>query len=208
MLRLYLAVVALLYLLYTILVGVVFVIVSLPNTLLQWKQSRTSVNRPLFCLTLICPTMMSLPSASTHSVVLRNASTMTLTRKSLWGWVEKIVLDSAEARNRDLMAGISMFATEEEYRILYGKLCGMAQTDYWIDLDIELSQNAATAAEETRKSAYLSDEFDLTLDEETGKVKMCRDHLRLTEEDYEEMERLEVDDNFHASLYEADDLPF
>lgn len=29
-----------------------------------------------------------------------------------------------------------------------------------------------------------------------------------TEEDYEEMERLEADDNFHASLYEADCLPF
>lgn len=64
------------------------------------------------------------------------------------GWVEKIVLDSAEARDRDLMAGISMFATEEEYRILYGKLCGMAQMDYWLDLDMELTQNAAIAAEE------------------------------------------------------------
>lgn len=58
------------------------------------------------------------------------------------------VLDSAEARDRDLMAGISMFATEEEYRILYGKLCGMAQLDYWLDLDMELTQSAAIAAEE------------------------------------------------------------
>lgn len=64
------------------------------------------------------------------------------------GWVEKIVLDSAEARDRDLMASISMFATEEEYRILYSKLCGMAQLDYWLDLDMELTQNAAIAAEE------------------------------------------------------------
>ena len=64
------------------------------------------------------------------------------------GWVEKIVLDSAEGRDRDLMAGISMFATEEEYRILYGKLCGMAQLDYWLDLDMELTQNVAIAAEE------------------------------------------------------------
>lgn len=64
------------------------------------------------------------------------------------GWVEKIVLDSAEARDSDLMAGISMFATEEEYRILYGKLCGMAQTDYWLDLDMELTQNAAIATKE------------------------------------------------------------
>nr|DAO41216.1 MAG TPA: hypothetical protein [Crassvirales sp.] len=64
------------------------------------------------------------------------------------GWVEKIVLDSAEARDRDLMASISMFATEEEYRILYSKLCGMAQMDYWLDLDMELTQNAAIAAEE------------------------------------------------------------
>lgn len=68
--------------------------------------------------------------------------------KESMGWVEKIVLDSAEARGRDLMAGISMFATEEEYRILYGKLCGMAQLDYWLDLDMELTQNAAIAAEE------------------------------------------------------------
>ena len=64
------------------------------------------------------------------------------------GWVEKIVLDSAEARDRDLMAGISMFATEEEYRILYSKLCGMAQMDYWLDLDMELTKNAAIATEE------------------------------------------------------------
>lgn len=64
------------------------------------------------------------------------------------GWVEKIVLDSAEARDRDFMASISMFATEEEYRILYSKLCGMAQMDYWLDLDMELTQNAAIAAEE------------------------------------------------------------
>ncbi len=64
------------------------------------------------------------------------------------GWVEKIVLDSAEARDRGLMADISMFATEEEYRILYSKLCGMAQLDYWLDLDMELTRNAAIAAEE------------------------------------------------------------
>lgn len=67
------------------------------------------------------------------------------------GWVEKIVLDSAEARDRDLMTGISMFATEEEYRILYSKLCGMAQMDYWLDLDMELTQNAAIAGEEARE---------------------------------------------------------
>ena len=60
----------------------------------------------------------------------------------------------------------------------------------------------------TGKSKY-DEDFDLILDEETGKVKLCRDHTpRLTEEDYEEMERLEADDNFHASLYEADCLPF
>ena len=68
--------------------------------------------------------------------------------KESMGWVEKIVLDSAEARGRDPMAGISMFVTEEEYRILYAKLCGMAQMDYWLDLDMELAQNAAIAAEE------------------------------------------------------------
>lgn len=63
-------------------------------------------------------------------------------------------------------------------------------------------------ADEVKEAAFFDEDFDLILDEETGKVKMCRDHYRLTEEDYEEMERLEVDDNFHASLYEADALPF
>nr|DAY00144.1 MAG TPA: hypothetical protein [Crassvirales sp.] len=125
------------------------------------------------------------------------------------GWVEKIVLDSAEARDRDLMAGISMFATEEEYRILYGKLCGMAQMSYWLDLDMELTQNAAIAAEEmARESAFISDEFEVFFDEETGEYKVGYTGERLTAEDYEEMERLEVDDNFHASFYEADCLPF
>lgn len=129
--------------------------------------------------------------------------------KESMGWVEKIVLDSAEARDRDLMAGISMFATEEEYRILYGKLCGMAQLDYWLDLDMELTQNAAIAAEEmARESAFISDEFEVFFDEETGGYKVGYTGERLTDEDYEEMERLEVDDNFHASLCEADDLPF
>jgi len=134
--------------------------------------------------------------------------------KESMGWVEKIVLGSAEARDRDLMSGISMLATEEEYRILYGKLCGMAQLDYWLDLDMELTQNAAIAAEEMKEDTFFYDEldtdnFDLILNEETGKVELCRDHTpRLTEEDYEEMERLEVDDNFHASLYEAGALPF
>nr|DAI59227.1 MAG TPA: hypothetical protein [Crassvirales sp.] len=125
------------------------------------------------------------------------------------GWVEKIVLDSAEARDRDLMAGISMFATEEEYRILYGKLCGMAQMDYWLDLDMELTQNADIAAEEmARESAFMSDEFEVFFDEETGEYEVGYTGERLTAEDYEEMERLEVDDNFHASFYEADALPF
>ena len=129
------------------------------------------------------------------------------------GWVEKIVLESAEARDRDLMSGISMFATEEEYRILYGKLCGMAQMDYWLDLDMELTQNAAIAAEEmARESAFISNDFDLILDEETGKVAMVADHCRLTEEDYEEMERLEADDSYdpvaEENHYPADDLLF
>lgn len=130
------------------------------------------------------------------------------------GWVEKIVLESAEARDRDLMAGISMFATEEEYRILYGKLCGMAQMDYWLDLDEELCRNAAEAAEEMKEDTFFYDEldgddFEDILNEETGKIEWCRvGRKRLTDKDYEEMERLEADDNFHASLCEADSLPF
>lgn len=62
---------------------------------------------------------------------------------------------------------------------------------------------------EEEEGAFFDEDFDLILDEETGKVKMVADHTsRLTEEMYEEMERLEVDDNFHASLCEADSLPF
>lgn len=63
-------------------------------------------------------------------------------------------------------------------------------------------------ADEIKEGAFFDDDFDLVLDEETGKVEMCRDHLRLTEEDYEEMERLEADDSYDPSLYEADRLPF
>lgn len=129
--------------------------------------------------------------------------------KESMGWVERIVLDSAEARDRDLMAGISVFATEEEYRILYGKLCGMAQMDYWLDLDMELTQNAAIAAEEAkRESAFISDEFEVFFDEETGEYKVGYTGERLTAEDYEEIERLEADDSYDPSLYEADCLPF
>ena len=64
-------------------------------------------------------------------------------------------------------------------------------------------------ADEVKEAAFFDDDFDFILNEETGKVELCRDHTpRLTEEDYEEMGRLEADDNFHASLCEADYLPF
>jgi hypothetical protein len=64
-------------------------------------------------------------------------------------------------------------------------------------------------ADEIKEGAFFDEDFDLILDEETGKVKMVANHTRhLTEEMYEEMERLEVDDNFHASLCESDSLPF
>lgn len=63
----------------------------------------------------------------------------------------------------------------------------------------------------TGKSKY-DEDFDLILDEETGKVKMYRDHYRLTEEDYKEMERLEADNSYDPiakeNHYPADDLPF
>ena len=117
--------------------------------------------------------------------------------KESMGWVEKIVLDSAEARDRDLMAGISMFATEDEYRILYSKLCGMAQMSYWLDLDMELTQNAAIAAEEmARESAFISDEFEVFFDEETG--------------EYETIYTGEssCDTIAEENHYPADDLPF
>lgn len=64
-------------------------------------------------------------------------------------------------------------------------------------------------ATEGRRPYFISDrDFDLILDEETGKVVMATDHYCLTEEDHEEMERLEADNNFHASLYETDCLPY
>ena len=68
-------------------------------------------------------------------------------------------------------------------------------------------------ADEVKEAAFFDDDFDFILDEETGKVELCRDHtLRLTEEDYEEMERLEADDSYdpiaEENHYPADDLPF
>lgn len=74
---------------------------------------------------------------------------------------------------------------------------------------MELTQNAAIAAEEmARESAFISDEFEVFFDEEIGEYKVGYTGERLTAEDYEEMERIEADDSYNPSLYEADDLPF
>lgn len=126
--------------------------------------------------------------------------------KESMGWVEKIVLDSAEARDRDLMAGISMFATEEEYCVLYGKLCGMAQMDYWLDLDIELAQNAAIAADEmARESAFINDEFEVFFDEGTGEYHTIYTGKSI----YDDAEADDSLDPIAAeNHYPSDDLPF
>lgn len=85
----------------------------------------------------------------------------------------------------------------------------------FIDDEFEVSFDEETGEYNTiytGKSKY-DEDFDLILNEETGKVEMCRDHTpRLTEEDYEEMERLEADDSYdpiaEENHYPADDLPF
>lgn len=74
------------------------------------------------------------------------------------------------------------------------------------------SECSYAAEEMARESAFIGNDFDLILDEETGRVAMVADHCRLTEEDYEEMERLEADDSYdpvaEENHYPADDLPF
>jgi hypothetical protein len=144
-------------------------------------------------------------------------------------FVKEVVLGMAGNGPASIAEEIIKEATHWDYRGIYRELYILLQNDIAdIDEDIYLHDGVPYSiemcdgyrvvcphfeqiieADEVKEAAFFDDDFDLILNEETGKVELCRDHTpRLTEEDYEEMERLEADDNFHASLYEADCLPF
>lgn len=143
--------------------------------------------------------------------------------------VKKAVLTVADAYAEHVGNRLREEAIDADYRALYRELYILLQNDI-ADIDedtylhdavpysIEMRDGHRVVrphfeqiieADEIKEGAFFDEDFDLILDEETGKVKMVADHTRrLTEKMYEEMERLEVDDNFHASLCEADSLPF
>ena len=145
-------------------------------------------------------------------------------------YVKQAVLNMAFATGgRDGVEGLHRNYNDRDYRETYRELYVKLNNDIAdIDEDIYLHDGVPYSiemcdghrvvcphfeqiieADEVKEAAFFDDDVDFILDEETGKVELCRDHTpRLTEEDYEEMERLEADDNFHASRYEADCLPF
>ena len=145
-------------------------------------------------------------------------------------FVKEVILGMASIGHTRIIADeLRKEAIDADYRGIYRELYILLQNDIAdIDEDIYLHDDVPYSiemcdgyrvvcphfeqtieADEVNEDAFIDDDFDLILNEETGKVEMCRDHTpRLTDEDYEEMERLEADDNFHASLYEADCLPF
>ena len=142
--------------------------------------------------------------------------------------VKKAVLIVADAYNQRVGDRLREETIDADYRALYRELYILLGNDI-ADIDenvylhdgvpysIEMRDGHRVVyphfeqtieADEIKEGAFFDEDFDLILNEETGKVEMVADHYRLTEEDYEEMERLEADDNFHPSLYEADALPF
>lgn len=144
-------------------------------------------------------------------------------------FVKEVVLGMAGNGPASIAEEIIKEATHWDYRGIYRELYILLGNDTAdIDEDIYLHDGVPYSIEmcdghrvvcphfeqiietdEVKEAAFFDDDVDFILNEETGKVELCRDHTpRLTEEDYEEMERLEADDNFHASLYEADCLPF
>lgn len=144
-------------------------------------------------------------------------------------FIKEVVLGMAGNGPASIAEEIIKEATHWDYRGIYRELYILLGNDIAdIDEDIYLHDGVPYSiemcdghrvvcphfeqiieADEVKEAAFFDDDFDFILNEETGKVELCRDHTpRLTEEDYEEMERLEVDDNFHASFYEADCLPF
>lgn len=143
--------------------------------------------------------------------------------------VKEAVLRMFDSYSERIAGLLREEAIDVDYRAIYRELNILLQNDIAdIDEDIYLHDGVPYSiemkdghrvvcphfeqiieADEVKEAAFFDDDVDFILDEETGKVEVCRDNTpRLTEEDYEEMERLEVDDNFHASLYEADALPF
>lgn len=144
-------------------------------------------------------------------------------------FVKEVVLGMAGVGPASFVDELIKEATHWDYRGIYRELYILLQNDIAdIDEDIYLHDGVPYSiemcdghrvvcphfeqiieADEVKEAAFFDDDVDFILSEETGKVELCRDHTpRLTEEDYEEMERLEVDDNFHASPYEADCRPF
>lgn len=144
-------------------------------------------------------------------------------------FVKEVVLGMASVGPASFVDELIKEATHWDYRGIYRELYILLGNDIAdIDEDIYLHDGVPYSiemcdghrvvcphfeqiieADEVKEAAFFDDDVDFILNEETGKVELRRDHTpRLTEEGYEEMERLEVDDNFHASLYEADCLPF
>lgn len=141
---------------------------------------------------------------------------------------EAVLRCAEETGDKEQAEFLAAESNDTDYRAIYRELYILLQNDIAdIEEDIYLHDGVPYTieekdgyrvvcphfeqlieADEIKEGAFFDEDFDLVLNEETGKVEMCRDHLRLTDEDYEEMERLEADDNFHASLYEADDLHF
>jgi len=143
--------------------------------------------------------------------------------------VKQAVLTVADAYVQRIGDRLREEATDADYRALYRELYILLQEDIAdIDEDIYLHDAVPYSiemrdghrvvcphfeqiieADEVNEAAFFDDDVDFILDEEAGKVELCRDHTpRLTDEDYEEMERLEADDSYDPSLYEADALPF
>ena len=142
--------------------------------------------------------------------------------------VKKAVLIVADAYNQHVGDRLREEAIDADYRDLYRELYILLGNDIAdIDEDVYLHDGVPYSiemrdghrvvyphfeqtieADEIKEGAFFDEDFDLILNEENGKVEVVADHYRLTKEDYEEIERLEVDDNFHASLCEADYLHF
>lgn len=149
-------------------------------------------------------------------------------------YVKQAVLNMAFAtRGRNGVEGLHRNYNDRDYRETYRKLYVKLNNDIAdIDEDIYLHDGVPYSiemrdgyrvvcphfeqiieADEVKEAAFFDDDVDFILNEETGKVELCRDHTpRLTEEDYEEMERLEADDSYdpiaEENHYPADDLPF
>lgn len=148
-------------------------------------------------------------------------------------FVKEVVLGMASVGPASFVDELIKEATHWDYRGIYRELYILLGNDIAdIDEDIYLHDGVPYSiemcdghrvvcphfeqiieADEVKEAAFFDDDVDFILDEETGKVEVYRDHTpRLTEEDYEEMERLEADDSYdpiaEENHYPTDDLPF